>query len=274
MSMRRSLACCALALLLFGGANVTRAESVPAPGLIDPRIRTTTYRDEEVYHLQGFVGYGLELVFQEGEQFVGHAGGDLDAIMFGAHENHVVLKPRAANVGTNFVVYTNRRAYRFDYTVADRRPDPLNDEVIYAVRFTYPPSPAIPAGPTPAEQVESNLAAAREIRPRNIDYWFCGHPAVKPVAAFDDGVHTRLTFDSKTELPAIFVRGEDESESLLNFSVDDGDIVIHRVAREFIIRRGRLTGCVVNKGFVGTGERLESGTVAPSVWRERKGARP
>lgn len=274
MSTMRSLACSALALLLSGGASVTHAESVPDRGLTDPRIRTAAYRDEEVYHLQGFVGYGIELVFEEGEQFVGQAGGDLDAIMFGAHENHVILKPRAANVGTNFVVYTNRRAYRFDYTVADRRPDPLSDEVIYAVRFIYPPPPAPPAGPTPAERVESDLAAAREIRPRNIDYWFCGHPAVKPVAASDDGVHTRLTFGSKTELPAIFVRGEDRTESLLNFSVDAGDIVIHRIAREFIVRRGRLTGCIVNKGFVGTGERLESGTVAPTVQRERKGVHP
>jgi type IV secretion system protein VirB9 len=274
VSTMRSFAFSTLALLVSGGASVTYAESVPDRGLIDPRVRTAAYRDEEVYHLQGFVGYGIELVFEEGEQFVGQAGGDLDGIMFGAHENHVILKPRAANVGTNFVVYTNRRAYRFDYAVADRRPDPLNDEVIYAVRFIYPTPPAMSAGPTPAERVESDLAAAREIRPRNIDYWFCGHPAVKPVAASDDGVHTRLTFGSKTELPAIFVRGEDESESLLNFSVDGGDIVIHRVAREFVVRRGRLTGCIVNKGFVGTGERLESGTVAPTVQRERKGVRP
>jgi type IV secretion system protein VirB9 len=267
----RSLSCSALVLFLSGGDNVTHAEAVPDRGLIDSRIRTAAYRDEEVYSLQGFVGYGIELIFEEGEQFVGQAGGDLDAITFGAHENHVILKPRAANVGTNFVVYTNRRAYRFDYTVADRRPDRRSDEVIYAVRFIYPPPLA---GSTPAEQVESDLAVAKEIRPRNIDYWFCGHAAVKPVAASDDRVHTRLTFGSKTELPAIFVRGEDGTESLLNFSVDDGDIVIHRVAREFVVRRGRLRGCIVNKGFVGTGERLESGTVAPTVQRGRKGARP
>ena len=80
--------------------------------------------------------------------------------------------------------------------------------------------------------------------------------------------------DWTDELPAIFVRGEDDTESLLNFSVDGGDIVIHRVAREFIVRRGRLTGCIVNKGFVGTGERLDSGTLAPTVQRERKGVRP
>jgi len=265
----------ALAALLSSSCGETYAESVPVRGVIDPRIRTAAYRDEEVYRLQGFVGYGIELVFEEGEQFVGQAGGDLDAIMFGAHENHVILKPRAANIGTNFVVYTNRRAYRFDYSVANRRPNLRNDNVIYAVRFTYPPSPVMFAGPTSAERVDSDLAAAREIRPRNIDYWFCGHPAVKPIAASDDGVHTRLTFGSKTELPAIFVRGEDESESLLNFSVDNGEIVIHRVAREFIVRRGRLTGCIVNKAFAGgAGERLDSGTVAPTVLRERKGARP
>ena len=96
---------------------------------------------------------------------------------------------------------------------------------------------------------------------------------MKPIRAFDDGVHTRLTFGSKAELPALFVRGEDGAESLLNFSVDNGDIVVHRVAREFVVRRGRLTGCIVNKGFSGTGERLDSGTVAPSVQRARRGER-
>lgn len=262
-----------LAVLILGVASLTHAESVPVPGSIDARIRTAAYRDEEVYRLQGFVGYGIELVFEDGEQFVGQAGGDLEGIAFGAHENHVILKPRAANVGTNFVVYTNRRAYRFDYTVADRRPDPLHDEVIYAVRFVYPAPVNQPAGPTLAERIESDLTAARARRPRNADYWFCGHPALKPITASDDGVHTRLTFGSRAELPAIFVRGEDGAESLLNFSVEGGDIVIHRVTREFVVRRGRLTGCIVNKGFAGTGDRLDSGTIAPDVRRERRGER-
>jgi type IV secretion system protein VirB9 len=61
---------------------------------------------------------------------------------------------------------------------------------------------------------------------------------------------------------------------LLNFSIDQGDVLIHRVAPRFIVRRGRLTGCIVNKGFVGSGDRLESGTVAPDVTRERKDLHP
>lgn len=258
-----------IALVATGAVPMTFAETVPARGATDPRIRTAAYRQDEVYRLQGFVGYGIELIFEPGETFVGQAGGDLDGITFGAHENHVILKPRAPNVGTNFVVYTDRRAYRFDYTVADHPPDPRSGDVVYAVRFSYPPS-STAEGPSLAEQVAADLAAARDSRPRNVDYWFCGHPAVKPTATSDDGVHTRLTFGSKTEIPAIFVRGEDGAESLLNFSVDAGDIVVHRVARTFIVRRGPLTGCIVNKGFSGAGERLDSGTVAPNVQRERR----
>ena len=141
------------------------------------------------------------------------------------------------------------------------------------MRFTYPAT-AKPKGPSAEERVEADLAQASSRRPRNLDYWFCGNEAVRPVAASDDGVHTRLTFSAKAELPAIFVRNDDDSESLLNFSIDDGDVVVHRVARRFILRRGRLTGCIVNKAFFGGGERLESGTVAPDVRRDRKGASP
>jgi type IV secretion system protein VirB9 len=94
------------------------------------------------------------------------------------------------------------------------------------------------------------------------------------VAASDDGVHTRLRFAANADLPAIFVRNDDDSESLLNFSMDAGDVVIHRVARRFVLRRGIVTGCIVNRGYVGGGTRLESGTVAPGVERRVQGGVP
>jgi type IV secretion system protein VirB9 len=146
--------------------------------------------------------------------------------------------------------------------------------VIYAVRFTYAPPPARNEGAEVTKRTEEALAHAPQDRPRNVDYWFCGNPAVKPIAASDDGVHTRLRFDPKTELPALFVRNEDGSESLLNFSMDEGDVVIHRVAHRFVLRRGQLTGCVVNQHFGGTGERLNSNTIAPEVERTTKGLEP
>jgi type IV secretion system protein VirB9 len=240
----------------------------------DTRIRTATFNPTEVYRLYGHVGYAIEIVFEEGESGAGQAGGDLEAITFAWHENHLILKPRAPKVGTNLIVYTNRRAYRFDYSVAGRRPDPEREPVMYAVRFAYPEQYATPK--PKANDAEARAARAlMEARPervRNIDYWYCGSAALKPAAASDDGVHTRLTFGSRAEVPAVFVRNEDGSESLLNFSMEGSDMVIHRVAPKFILRRGALTACVVNKGYLGSGERLPNGTIATGVERERREA--
>lgn len=262
-SWRRAL------LLLLCAAGTAQAETLPGRGSVDVRIRQATYEADQVYRLYGFVGYAIELIFEQGEAFVGAAGGDLEGVTIDAHANAVLVKPRAAVVTTNLVIYTDRRAYRFDYSAEARRPNRPSDEVIYAVRFAYPDG-----GPEAADEVGRELAAAKAARPRNSDYWFCGHASLRPVGASDDGVHTRLTFADAAELPALFVRNEDGSESLLNFSVDEGEVVVHRLAPKLILRRGRLTGCIVNRGYGGSGTRLESGTVSPLVERESRVPRP
>lgn len=246
-----------------------RAESLPQAGATDSRVRTVNYDANEIYRLYGFVGYSIELVFEPGEMFAGQGGGDLEGIVFGAHANQLIIKPRAANVGTNFVVYTDRRAYRFHYTVSHGVPDVTNARAMYVVRFAYPPEDARGGTSGASSAIDEQLERARSLRPRNEDYWYRGPAALKPVAGVDDGVHTRLTFSARTEWPAVFVRNADGTESLLNFSVEGEDLVIHRVARAFVLRRGRLSACIVNRGFEGTGDRLPSGTLAPSVLRER-----
>lgn len=268
--VRRTSGLCLLIVSLAVSVGA-RGESVPTKGAIDSRIRTTAYHPDEVYRLQGFVGYAIELIFEEGESFAGKGGGDLEGVVIDSYANSVLLKPRAALVATNLVIYTNRRAYRFDYSVEAWRPDRFSDDLIYAVRFLYPR--AVQTASAEAD-IDRELARAKTARPRNADYWYCGHRALKPVAASDDGVHTRLTFSDRAEIPAIFVRNEDGSESLLNFSMDAGDVLIHRLAPKLILRRGRLVGCVVNKGFAGTGTRLESGTVSPRIEREPRVPRP
>jgi type IV secretion system protein VirB9 len=241
------------------------AETAPAKGSVDARVRTAAYDTSEVYRLRGFVGYQIDLEFEPGETFVGLGSGDLEGLAFVGQENHLFLKPKASRVATNLTVLTSRRHYQIDYSASSQRPG--DDELIYALRFTYAPSSAQLGAETAAKRLDSQLEGASNTRTRNIDYWYCGERTLRPTSASDDGVHTRLTFAANSDLPAIFVRNADDSESLLNFSVDAGDVVIHRVAQRFILRRGKLTGCVVNRGFAGGGKRLESGTVAPDVER-------
>lgn len=263
-----------LAVTVFCGISLAEAEVLPSRGEVDPRIRTAHYSPDQVYRLVGFVGFHLDLEFAADESFAGLSAGDPEALTYSAHDNVLTLRPKATMVHMNLTVSTTKRRYYFEYTAAAQPPTRGLDDVMYAVRFTYPPSPEGKGTPTPTERVEDALARATASRPRNVDYWFCGSRAIKPVAASDDGVHTRLTFSARRELPVIFVRNDDGSESLLNFSVDEGDVVIHRVAEKFILRRGKLVGCVVNKAFIGSGERLESGTITPDVTRERKGIPP
>jgi type IV secretion system protein VirB9 len=251
------------------------AEVYPTSGGGDPRIRVAAYKADEVYRLRGWVGDQIDLEFEPGEAFVGLAAGDIEALSFVAQDNHLFLKPKAAAIGTNLTVLTTRRHYHFDYTAQVRRlPTAGAPDGIFALRFQYPPTEGAAIANAAAARVEDELERGSSGRVHNTDYWYCGHEALRPVAASDDGVHTRLRFGAHAELPAIFVRNEDGAESLLNFNMLDGEVIVHRVAQRLILRRGALTGCIVNKGYAGSGERLESGTVAPNVQRERRGSTP
>ena len=63
-----------VAFLLFL-ATSAQAETLPARGDVDPRIRTAAYSAEEIYRLVGFVGYHLDLEFEPDEVFTGISAG-------------------------------------------------------------------------------------------------------------------------------------------------------------------------------------------------------
>lgn len=253
----------ALALFVVASAS---AESFPVPGRLDPRIRAVYYEPDQVYRLYGFVGFQLDLIFGTDEKFVGLSAGDPEALIYSAHGDVLTLRPKALSIHTNITVTTSRHRYYFEYSATNRRPED-GEDLMYAVRFTYPPAPAKSRGPTDAEVVSGALERAKHASPENVDYWYCGNPELKPIAASDNGIETRLTFGARSELPAVFVLNDDGSESLINFSIDQGDVVVQRIARRFTLRRGKLIGCIVNEGFIGAGERLKSGTISPAVTR-------
>jgi type IV secretion system protein VirB9 len=262
-------------MTLCGLCSNAVAELVPPKGLTDSRIRVVAYDADQVLRLRGYVGYQIHFQFAEGEQFVNLAAGDNKALDVGAEANHLVLKPLAEKVATNITIITNRRVYQIDYSATKAAPNPTRDDVIYSLRFIYPQEEAKRA----AEALEQNrtnqrLAAASagdSGRPRNMNYWGCGAPAIRPVSAYDDGVQTRLRFGDRAEFPAMYVRNDDDSEGLLNFTVEDGEVVIHRVARRLVLRRGQLVACIENRSFDGGGARLQSETIIPGAERRTKG---
>jgi type IV secretion system protein VirB9 len=258
-----------LALLLI--AHLSVASSHAGETATDDRIRTVVYAADEVYRLRGYAGYQIDLEFEAGESFVGLGAGDVEGLTFGAEGNHLFLKPRAAGIATNLTIITSRRTYHFDYQASERHPDAAVAEVVYVMRFAYAPAPAAAiAGPSLDQAFVQAVAA----RPHNLHYGYRGSPGLKPLSAWDDGVQTHLGFGPRQELPAIFVRNDDGTESLVNFSIDGDEVIVHRVSRELQVRRGALSGCIVNEAFAGSGEQLRSGTIAPAVERAPRSVAP
>jgi type IV secretion system protein VirB9 len=263
-------------LLSAVGAPPVHAELTPARGLVDPRVRIVAYDAEQVIRLHGYVGYQIHFQFADGETFVNLAAGDNKALDVGYEANHLVLKPLAEKVATNITVITTRRVYQFDYSASAERPDPDREDVIYSLRFIYPQEEARKAAEA-LEQQRTNLklasAAEDPHRARNSDYWGCGATAIRPQSAYDDGVQTRLRFPAHAEFPTMYVKNDDDSESLVNFTVDNDEVVIHRVARSFVLRRGKLVACIQNRSFDGGGQRLDTQTLVPGVQRVTKGVK-
>lgn len=278
-SMASSIAA-VVALSLAGvgavGVRNAAAETTPPRGAVDPRVRVVTYDPEDVIKLHGFVGYQIHMQWADGEEFVNLGAGDVGGLDVGAEKNHFFLKPKQEKVGTNLTILTNVRTYHFDYTVSKPPTNALaTKDMVYSIRFSYPQDDARRAAADLArQQTEARFAQSAAMRTKNLDYWYCGTSSLKPISAYDDGVQTRLKFAARAEFPAIFIKNDDQTESLLNFNVDQDEVVIHRVARRFILRRGQLVGCVVNHAFEGGGERPNSNTTVPGVQRETRGANP
>jgi type IV secretion system protein VirB9 len=270
-----------MALSLAFSMRNAHAELIPPTGVVDPRVRVVAYNPDDVVKLHGYVGYQIHMQWAEGEEFVNLGSGDNAAFDVGADRNHFFIKPKQERAGTNLTILTNRRAYHFEYTVTKPpAPGQAMKLMVYSIRFIYPQDEArLAAAELERMRLEERMRTDAKLytmpgRVKNTNYWFCGSKTLQPMSAYDDGVQTRLRFQARSEFPAIFVKNDDGSESLLNFNIDDDEVVIHRVSSRFVLRRGQLVGCVENRSFEGGGERLRSNTTVPGVDRTTKGAQP
>jgi type IV secretion system protein VirB9 len=237
-------------------------------------VREIEYREDQVVQLEGFMGYHIHLELAPGETFVALGAGDSAAVDVAAEGPHVMLKPKVARVATNLTLVSSRRVYHFEYRTLDAPPSPA--KAVFALRFRYeqasvevtPVATPRPFSSSTPVVVAAATPVAVMARPVNAAYWYCGAPSLMPMAASDDGVQTRLTFHAQAEWPAIFVRNEDGSESLVNFHAEGTTAVVHRVAPGFVLRRGALVGCVENRGYGGSGAWVASGAHDPRDARE------
>lgn len=274
-------------LLLIGllVPAMAMAEITPPKGDYDPRVRIVDYNPLNVVKLTTFYGVSTHVQFADGETIRDVAVGDDQAWKVVPRGSHLFIKPQAEKADTNVTVITDKRTYQFALVVQPRAVKDstawADPNLIFSMAFRYPDEEAAKAAAS--AQKEALQARLGEIKGKltdatkegqNFDYWVAGSEEISPTAARDDGRFIYLTFTNNRDMPAVYSVDEQGNEALINTNVIDGNtIVVQRLVRRLILRKGIAVASVVNKSFdLGGGMDNTTGTVSPDVERVIKGA--
>lgn len=200
-----------------------------------------------------------DIELQPGERFVGEPMiGDqarwiVEPAAAGASQ-HVVVKPKYADISTNLAIYTDRRVYHLELQATKKEYMPF-------VSFVYPEdrkakwlelagmtggadqsAPRVEADSTEYEIVATpgnlhfNYRVKREGRwraRRHIDW--------EPKRVFDDGEKTIIEMPRKVlarEMPILLVRDGDGKDKIVNFRTKGAHIVVDRLFSRAVLVKG------------------------------------
>lgn len=266
IKMAQFLGRLAIVLVLIGafGTTQTIAEIAPRRGSADPRVRMVNYNPVNVVSVDATHGVSTMIVLGDAEKIETVAVGDSVAWKIEPNKrgNIIFLKPVESKTVTNMNVVSDKRVYTF---ILRAHAESEGDQT-YMVKFRYPD-----------EEADANLLAqARKLTSQpnrdsfqhensNTDYHFRGDKALKPRNAFDDGVKTWFRFDG--DIPSIFIVEGGKREILANFRREGDYIVVDKIARQWMLRRGDDALCLFNLRKIGTGESPVADAGGPAIRR-------
>jgi type IV secretion system protein VirB9 len=272
------------ALALLCAAPAAHALDVPRAGPSDPRIKVVDYDPWAVVKVTGVFRTATQIVFGEDETILHVAVGDASGWEVAAEKNILFVKPKATRGPTNLIVTTGRgattRTYTFELSTRAGPAGRQTADTVFGLRFRYPADETAKAA-----SVATAEAAALERRVvdlkldravlegrRNLAYEVQGAAGLQPSEVSDNGRFTVLRFPANQPTPTLYEVGADQAESLVPFDVRGEYVVVHAVARQLRLRRGREVLCIFNDAFEPYGRNPDTGTAASDVIRTDKGA--
>lgn len=268
---------------LMLAATPGMARETPHPGNADPRIKWVNYDPAQVYRIVGVFRSATQVVFAPDEEIAHVALGDTISWEVAPVGNIIFIKARERAGPTNLIVSTTKggvtRNYQFELIARTGAISVKTPDTFFQVRFHYPADEALQAAQAALAQKAQALAVleAGAIKlaldhgvvegPHNMKYQVQGASELQPSEISDNGQFTVLRFPNRREIPAIFVVQPDGSESLVPFDVRDDFVVIHQIAKQLRLRRGKLVLCIYNKGDPTYGVDHKTDTASPDVNR-------
>lgn len=216
-------------------------------------IQVYPYTEGALYRLYASPGQVSDVALQPGEELVSVSAGDTVRWVVGdtisgsgnTARAHVLVKPISSGIRTNLMIATDRRTYHLEL-------ESVEGGYMAALSWRYPADEL--AGLT----ARNERAVAREagsigsgltLEGLNFDYRMSGDsPAWKPVRVFDDGRQVFIQMPDNimaTDLPPLFVLGEDSDAELVNYRVRSNYYVVDRLFRAAELRLGTSNQTVV-----------------------------
>lgn len=251
-----------VALTLFSALSIpyAQAESRPIALPNDTRLIEFVYRPNEMFTILTRPESVTNIQLSDDEELVTLAMGDTAQWVVSNTQGHIFIKPVFPDLVTSATLVTTKRTYQLTL-----RSSPIDGKFYQQVTWHNPQLIAYRN-----EQARSRVAAAeldtkfREARMAatvvsedvsfeklNFEYSVSGKADFAPTTVFDDGKFTWLRLGNVQQMPAVFMINEDKDVELLNFTLRDNYIVIHRLVpgvllklgdQEVKITRGKKTG--------------------------------
>ncbi len=180
-------------------------------------------------------------------------------------DRHLYLKPKSEAYPSNLLVVTNRYNYAFELRIL---PDESRSDGVWRLSFRYP-NEGLSNAEVRANQVAYALGSPTE--KRNLKYrieLIRGNGDILPKKAWDDGRFTYIAMGNNRDIPAAFKVDGNDGESTVNMHTEGQLLVIHEVARRFLLRLDKQEVGLWNEAFDPEGMANTTGTASSEVVRE------
>ncbi|MFM0385728.1 TrbG/VirB9 family P-type conjugative transfer protein [Paraburkholderia dipogonis] len=251
-------------------SQVARAYDLPGWS-DDSRVRQIVYAPDTVVRIKAQRGFATHIALDPHEQIQVVAPGDRDGwqVVANRGDHDVYLKPQLAAHDSNLEIRTDKRSYSFDLLVLPLKAKFGNDDEMYRVTFVYPDEAKAQAhAETDAELVARRLGQPPVVRNTRYSMQVMPHSDdIAPTASWDDGRFTYIRIPNNRRIPAIFRVADDGTESAVDRHMEDDVIVVHEVAKRFVLRLGKEVVGIWNDAYDMDGVPPHDGTTVTGVKR-------
>ena len=234
--MRKLIIACVLASC----TGMVFAASHPHRIAADSHIKVVQYDPNNVVLLNGQYGYQTQITFAPNETVQNVSLGDSMAWQTVPVANNLFIKPVASSK-TNMTVLTNANSYNFQLDSQKQDTAPT-----YKLQFVYTQGGFDASG-------QPNAVATFEPGKLNWKYSYTGDASLAPESIFDNGQFTFFKFKDggADRLPSVFIVDQHRNETLVNYHMQGGYLVVNSVARQFTLRDGETVTTVYNNFAIG-----------------------